>query len=347
MPAKPVNAKDEKLEWCFPVRCDRGWGEVRIRSNGEVVWTGGYEPVGWACLDGISFPTDGAVRLQVVRQDIQRIDTLDSLEGTALGGRRYLCHFTKACTAIDGILSSGMLRLSGYSALNDPWEAKDWAFTVVSPEGALGPMQAVEIGREVSALLKESSRVICFCSDGYPLQIEKDLEIPDTNGWAGAGMWAHYGEDHHGAVLIFNRRRLLENSIAALRSKGPMFFGSVLYAPPDDNAGFHALLIDQRSWASIGSRAIAALHLESHRGWLFFTKHPDWSAERECRLVLHGGKSPYEYIPVEGALVEICVGDSTAQGTTEKLVALAEQFNASVSRIVWRNGVPIRTPLPK
>lgn len=280
-PDGTANAKDEKLEWCFPVRCDRGLGEIRVRSNGDVIWTGGNGPVGWVCTQ-FSFPTDSAVPVQIVRKDILRIDTLDSVEGTVLGGKRYLFHFTKVCTAIDGILSSGTLRLSSYSALNDPWEARDWAFTVVSPEGALGSMQAVEIGREISTLLKESSRVVCFCSDGYPLQIEKDLDVFDTNGWAGAGMWAHYAENHRGVVLIFNRRRLLENSMAALRSKGRMFFGSVLYAPPDHHAGMYALLIDQRNWVSMGPRATAAMHLERHRGWLFFTKHPDWSAEREC-----------------------------------------------------------------
>lgn len=344
-PARPANAEDDKIEWCFPIRCDRGWGEVRVRSNGDVVWTGGYGPVGWACLDGVSFPTDDAVHLQIVRQDILRIDTLDSLEGTVLGGKRYLFHFTKASTAISSILSSGTLRLSSYSALNDPWEAKGWAFTVVSPEGALGSMQAVEIGREISTLLKESSRVVCFCSDGYPLKIERDLDIFDTSGWAGAGMWAHYAENHRGVVLIFDRRRLLENGITALRSKGPMFFGSVLYAPPDHTAGMYALLIDQRNWASMGPRATAALQLERHRGWLFFTKHPDWSAERECRLILHGGQSSCEYIPLEKALVEVCVGDAADQSATERIVALAEQLNANVSRILWRNGMPIRTPL--
>lgn len=155
-------------------------------SSGRVDTT----PVSWACLDGISFPTEGATYLHINRQDILRIDQFDSLEGTSLGGKRYLFHFTKA-SSINAILRSGTLRLSSFSTLNDPWEATHWAFTVVSPEGALAPMQAVEIGREMSALLKEGSRVVCFCSDGYPLQIERDLEIFETSGWARATMWAH------------------------------------------------------------------------------------------------------------------------------------------------------------
>jgi hypothetical protein len=344
-PAESASARDWEIEWCFPIRCDRGWGKVRVRSNGDVVWTGGDEPVGWMCLDGISFPTDAHVHLEISRQDILRVDMLHSLAETDLDGKRYLFHFTKASTAINGILRSGNLRLNTYSAVNDPWEAMHWAFTVVSPEGSLETMRAVEIGREMSALLKESSRVACFCSDGFPLRIEKDLELSDTKGWAGATMWAHYAENHRGVVLVFDRRRLIENGIAALSSKGPMFFGGILYAPPEHRAGLYPLLIDQRSRDSMEHRAAAALHLERHRGWLFFTKHPDWSAERECRLVLHNSQSPYEDLPIWDAVVEICIGDAADQSTTEQILALAKQYNANVSKIVWRNGMPIRTPL--
>jgi hypothetical protein len=65
-------ADNEKLEWCFAVHNHAGLAEVRIRSNGDVVWTCGQAQ--WLCLDGISFPTSDARLVEIVRNDIIQID---------------------------------------------------------------------------------------------------------------------------------------------------------------------------------------------------------------------------------------------------------------------------------
>jgi hypothetical protein len=336
-----------KLEWCFAVQSDMELAEVRIRSNGEVVWTGGQAK--WVCLDGISFPTSDWRPTEIVRNDVIQINNFDSMVGSPLDGKRYLFHYTKADTALTHILPSRRLRLSPYANLNDPRESKEWLFAVVAPEGALKPGQSLEIGRQMSDLLKSRSRVSCFCSDGSPLQRQGDPDLQnlsDTSGWAHASMWAHYAANHHGIVLVFDRRKLLENAVAALRSKGQLFFGNVLYVAPGHNAGLPPFLIPYNDWTSRSPETSAQEHLNRHRAWLFFTKNLDWAPENECRIVLHDSNEPYEHVPIDDALCEICIGEAVDNETMGLLKTFGTEFNATISRIVWRNGLPSRTPLP-
>ena len=94
-----------RLEWCFAVQSDTELAEVRIRSNGEVVWMGGQAK--WVCLDGISFPTSDWRPTEIVRNDVIQINNLDSMVGSPLDGKRYLFHYTKADTALTHILRVG------------------------------------------------------------------------------------------------------------------------------------------------------------------------------------------------------------------------------------------------
>jgi hypothetical protein len=337
---------NEMLEWCFAVHSDAGLGEVRIRSNGDVVWTGGQAK--WISLDGIHFPTAGSQLVEVRRDDVIRIDSLDSIAGTPLEGKRYVFHYTKAETALTHILPSRMLRLSPYENLNDPRESRQWLFTVVAPEGALGPGQSLERGRRMSDLLKSCSRVCCFCSDGLPFQRQGNLDlanVPDATGWAHASMWAHYAADHHGIVLVFDRGKLLENALTAFKSRGQLYFGNVLYVASGNHAGLLPFLIPYKDWVSRPPEASASEHLHRHQGWLFFTKHLDWATENECRIVLQGSDQPYEYLPTDDALCEICIGEAVDAQTISRLEAFGNDLNVTVSRIAWRNGLPSRTPL--
>ena len=335
-------AEDERVEWWCPVPCDGGLGEIRVRHNGDVVWTGNVGPVKWAALDGISFPTSEFTPVKIVRNDVIRIDNIDpSLGGTELVGKRFLYHYTAADTAIKYILPSRQLRLSPYDHLNDPRESKEWLFAVVGPEGALRPGQSIEIGRSVSDQIKGRSRVLCLCSDGFHVRRDPpDIELQDTLGWTHPTMWAHYADKHRGVVLVFNRQKLLANSIGALGTKCKLHFGHILYVPLDHAAGAMPLIIDYRVWASRSAEESAIEHLERHRDWLFFTKHPAWAPEQECRIVAFGNVERYEFIPIDGALAEIIVGE----GAHTEVAAHCRAFGVPVSQILWRNGVPVRVP---
>jgi hypothetical protein len=157
-------------------------------------------------------------------------------------------------------------------------------------------------------------------------------------------MWAHYADNHGGIVLVFDRRKLLQNAMTALKSKGQLHFGNVLYVARDHNAGMLPFLIPYNDWVSRPPESSAQEHLNRHRGWLFFTKHLDWAPENECRIVLNGSNEPYEYVPIDGALCEICVGEAVGNDSMSRLRTFGAELEVTVSRIAWRNGLPARTP---
>ena len=346
-PAQALPPADEsKVEWCFAVPTDGGLGEIRIRPDGAVVWSGSV-PAKTISLDGISFPGQGFTPVEIVRHDVVRIDdTEPALEGTEILGKRYLFHYTKAETALTHILPKRRLRLSPFVDLNDPREAKEWLFAVVSPVGVLRPGESVEVGREISEYIKGRSRVLCFCTDGSHLRRESsDVELSETLGWTHPNMWAHYAENHRGVVLVFDRQELLTNCIATLRHRYHLHFGHVFYLPLDHPGGVTPLIIDYRAWRDRPADESARAHLERYRGWFFFTKHTDWVTEQECRIVAFGDVEQYEFLPIEGALSEIIVGMDASIETADRCRALGVEFGATVSRVFWRNGLPARIPI--
>jgi len=330
------------VEWCFVVRCAGGDGEVRVRSDGAVVFTAGSSE--WVCLDGISYPTKDWTPVSVLRNDVIRLDSLASLEGTALAQQTFIFHYTKAETALRYILPNRTLRLSSYAGTNDPREAKDWLFALVSSQDRAPPGEAIRVSKELSQILKSNSRLACFCSDGSGWAPERPINLSDTDGWTRARMWAQYADNHRGVVLVFNRRRLLENARVSLRGKGALFFGHTLYAPQHHSADMLPFVVDYSKWSTSSPKDYAEHHLEQHRDWLFFTKHADWAQEQECRLVFYGESGADEYISIEEALVEICVGEAVDEADVAALAKLASNLGCTISRIFWRNGMPLRMP---
>jgi hypothetical protein len=52
------------------------------------------------------------------------------------------------------------------------------------------------------------------------------------------------------------------------------------------------------------------------------------------------------YVPVDdGALLEVCVGDNFPNERLNECLQLGAALGAPLSRITWRNGVAIRTPV--
>jgi hypothetical protein len=282
----------------------------------------------------------------VVRNDIQRIDGLSSLDEMDLDGQRYLYHYTRAETAIKYMLPDRRLRMSPHTEVNDPRESKQWFFSVVAPKGSILPGKSIDIGRTISEYMRSRARVLCFCGDGFPLRCDfRDVDLRNTTGWRHPNMWAHYGENHRGVVLAFDRKKLLTSAIATLRNRADLRYGHILYVSSDHPAGMHPEIIDYNDWASRSPNDSASRHLDRYRGWFFFTKHDAWAAERECRLVAFGELNRYEYVEFGDALVEIVLGEAASTETVVACERIGKDLGVPISRVFWRNGTASRVPL--
>jgi hypothetical protein len=118
----------------------------------------------------------------------------------------------------------------------------------------------------------------------------------------------------------------------------------VLYVPPQHAADFWPFAVNYDEWLDTNPDSFAAVHLDRHHSWLFFTKEADWAQEREFRIVLNSSDGDAE-IEFQDALVEICVGDRISPDDFSALVHAAGVQGCSVSRIIWRNGAASRVPV--
>jgi len=169
--------------------------------------------------------------------------------------------------------------------------------------------------------------------------------LQDGLGWKHPRMWAQYGDGHRGVVLVFDRRRLLENAQRSLAGRGSLLFGDVLYTQHHHPGNMLPFIVSHSDWMRTPHAELAARHLAAHGDWLFFTKDVDWAQERESRLVLFGNSDAETLVGIDGALIEICLGDLVSEADAKVFSDAASVLGCHLSRASWRNGLAVRYPV--
>ena len=183
-------------------------------------------------------------------------------------------HYTGVDTAIYGILDRGAIRLGPYESTNDPQESRP-KFPPLSSHHDHEPAdnEVHQIWTHADWWLRRYVKVACFTQD-FELP-ENALDENALRGWAHASEWAHYGADHGGACLRFDRTKLVEQFHAQMGSRGQCFDGAVAY-PVQRFSGLPVDLLDLGQVREFGIDAVVSRYIEKHYEDLFFTKHHDW-----------------------------------------------------------------------
>ncbi|MCP1848398.1 MULTISPECIES: DUF2971 domain-containing protein [unclassified Bradyrhizobium] len=264
---------------------------------------------------------------------------------------RYLYHYTRAETAIDYILASGTLRMSPFTAVNDPWEAKHWfAEAVLNP----GDDQAAHefMIQTASPALKGESKLLCFTRDEPQAEIDPaapnhfDFGTIWYRGFCRPRMWAQYASTrgvNDGICLVFDAtlletalaEHLSESAPAAIFRKGDISYRDrVRYPSPEFTFDYHRI-------KSLGLKTAISEHLEVHWRSLFFTKATDWRDEREFRFFVANVSTDYITFPFKNALKALVVGPDFAEPQVAHLIELCERsFGFRPSQLFWQNGYP-------
>ncbi len=328
-----MSEQEPELDYCFVVSTASGDGEVRVRTTGEVLFTYGNPSFVSANL---AFPTEYRPHPKMQFVDRNGTQFVENKE-------RLLCHYTRTTTALDFILKDQRLLLSSFERTNDPRENKDFDFCVVAEAGRAPGGAAITVSRELSRELRQHARLVCFCADGHHYK-EPSVAPQDGTGWQHPRMWAQYGENYSGVVLVFDQRQLLLNAQAALAEHGELVAGHVLYLQGGRAPTFWPWLVEYEQWEKLGASAFSAQHLAEYADWLFFSKHADWSQEQEFRIVLLAKEPVQAFVPITNALREICVGHRMSQQNLAEIYAAGQRLGVPVSMVSWRNGNAIRDP---
>ncbi len=261
---------------------------------------------------------------------------------------RYLYHYTRADTAIKYILASGTLRMSPFTTVNDPWEAKHWFAEAVLNSGEDRTAHDFMV-RTASPALKGESKLLCFTRDAPEAAIDPsastdfDFGTIWHRGFCRPRMWAQYASTKgvsDGVCLVFDAA-LLEAALTAALQPGAIFRkGDIRYR----NRVSHPtpeFTFDYDRIKSFGLKAAISEHLEVHWQSLFFTKATDWRDEREFRYFVANVTTDYVTFSFKDALKAVVVGPDFPEDQVAHLIDMCDRsFGIRPSQLFWQNGYP-------
>lgn len=182
-----------------------------------------------------------------------------------------LAHYAKMETVIEYILPQNKLLINELYKTNDPVESKnsfDQCFGAIdasiAKNGESLVAQIFSMFRRSSSLKKDYKKMIRSISFSTNTSEKKAHGLPT--------MWAHYGQNHKGICLVFDRiiiERLFEDQFNSKFKQNPISYDK-LKLPTFKNEVIE------------NSEEFFLKHAEK----LFFTKDSDWGSESEYRFVV-------------------------------------------------------------
>lgn len=259
----------------------------------------------------------------------------------------YVYHYTQTDKVQNFILKNRTLRLNPFEKVNDPKEYKQFELTCFTPVDSNISREVYEsLTRKIELALKKDVKLACFSMD-RPVSEEKLWSEPHTSrGWAKPSMWHHYGGEHDGVCLLFDRVKLNEALKRQLPS-APLVHGKVAYsnqgAVPND--WVHPFSVDFVDSNEIDLRRATLKHLSRWAGRLYFEKLEDWSNETEYRWIYLDSVSGPRDVEFGDSLQAIVIGERVSETARKNLIDECKSQNIEICLLGWRNGYPYPTPL--
>jgi len=182
-----------------------------------------------------------------------------------------LFHYTSLSTFMDHILTSGMLRSSSLSTMNDPRESHPWSMGSINLPlerffpGYYSDETHIDCQFKFGQMVKDGFQVICFSGANY-------------RGWDNEMMWAHYADRQRGVCLEFDEDQL----VASVREN----FSGLLFELQEVN---YVRERKEKPWINWNERLSVAENFNNYLAIIcrevVFHKSQFWEREDEKRLL--------------------------------------------------------------
>lgn len=212
-----------------------------------------------------------------------------------------VAHYTSLDTCCDYILSSGKLRLSPLSNTNDPYEFKKRLAHVCFDKKlerykTYGPNIYDRINEEYSDFVLNNVKILCVTGTS------RDEDTDNLKCYLHPRMWAHYGDNHEGAALIFDR---IELETQMRKSLPSLICRNIKYIRKFDLG--HENFVEIESSSDFKENIYK--HITKYIQEIFFHKHIDWASEDELRMLcINSKKQGFEFAEYGNALKAIVLG---------------------------------------
>lgn len=257
-----------------------------------------------------------------------------------------VCHFTKAETAIEKILSGKKLKIGQLRYTNDPRESRTNEPLLFHRSDL--PINTDPKGIELKSQIHIASERIqldewkVLCVSLHRPRIKSNDSHYDIynlhvrNGYSNPAMWAHYAENHKGVCLILNGKILHQNIQNELGHKCKIFNSKVHYSINSNLTGTPAISI--RS-LDINVEDAVRTHFYIYWQELFFHKHPSWEYEKEYRWLLHSTEKSDQFVSIQKAIKAVIVGSDFPKELESKLIVLCKELSIPAGKMDWFNGI--------
>ncbi len=181
-----------------------------------------------------------------------------------------ISHYTSAKTAINCILPKESLKFNELKNTNDPWEYKKNLYVQLS-ENMLDVRDRFRMMDEITTYI-ENIKSISFTKD-FPKEKERCF--------CNQLMWSHYGDNHKGVCLIFDRDKLVK---LIKKTKNGVCLSQpnqITYSLPKE-----------KDYPINTNKNIQEFVIENSDD-LIFTKNKAWNYEKEFRLVFLPNKDKF------------------------------------------------------
>jgi hypothetical protein len=249
---------------------------------------------------------------------------------------QFFFHYTTREAAFTHILPERRLRLSPYSRMRDPLEAKAPAVAsgLAVPED---PAAQDEMGRaffearDEIARLRRQTKLLSLTVDAHGYDDEYIADF--GRGWARARMWEQYSEQHQGVCLLFRRETFEPLLLTQLRERSPgACAGAVRYSEAGLATSSATTLLQREG---VTGTSLAQEHVRRFAKEFFFSKLIDWESEHEYRFIEPGDDEEYSYVDIGDTLISVIVGHAFPRWQEPAARTICHRAGLDLRQMSW------------
>lgn len=181
-----------------------------------------------------------------------------------------ISHYTSADKAILEILPKKRLKFNELKNSNDPWEYKKNIY-----------VQLTENMLDVRDAFIKRDKLNTYINNIRSISFTNDFRTEKRRCFCNPLMWAHYGDNHKGVCLVFDRNKLIE--LLKISRNG-------VYLKQPKRIKYSSKEFDNYT---ISKNENIQEFIRKNSKDLIFTKKKDWIYEKEFRLVFLPNKGKF------------------------------------------------------
>lgn len=243
---------------------------------------------------------------------------------------KLITHYTKISTLVNYILEYSQFLMNILPNTKDPYEYKKRFPMVISKLNLVDELK--EAPFIVDDVLNLQTKIGCFVKEDGNLD-----EIHTLSSITNSAMWAHYGDNHEGVVLIFELDEFIKACKGRIEYDWALRHDEINYDFSTRNNPERFTLDETNDCSNLG----ISKYVFNRCCEYWFYKSKEWSYENEYRIMLYSSDKGAIKIDFRNALKAIVFGDKTSNVTKNYLgnyckekgyKTLSVEFNSNENR---------------